>query len=62
MPALPESEARPPASNQLVIATTAANRSKLTAGFVTRTAWRTGSIRTKCAASVADHEGLRAPD
>lgn len=48
MPALPESEARPPASNQLVIATTAANRSKLTAGFVTRTAWRTGSIRKKC--------------
>jgi hypothetical protein len=29
---------------------------------VTRTAWRTGSIRTKCAGSVVGHEGLRAPD
>lgn len=62
MPALPESEARPPASNQLAIATTAANPSNLIAGFVTRTAWRTGSIKTKCAASVVGHEGLRAPD
>ena len=48
MPALPESEARPPASNQLVIATTAVNPSNLIAVFAIRTAWRTGNIRKKC--------------